>query len=212
MPLFATVMCHLRTSKKLNIMTKQLIFFSIAITLNSCVLTPTPATDQQKKDKMNGACFDQNIIKNIDRYEGLKIFLEKNIDTIIKFRYSKNTATLIRGQGQPDSNYLVDDNCYCFFQGNSSYDITNVPENLRKKLDSLFHSFNEKEIESFGVCKDMKISIKVRSEGGENGLYISHNLIWNTVIERDYAYDDNKDTLLDNKCIYRIGLTEHHGH
>jgi hypothetical protein len=161
---------------------------------------------------MTSAYFDQNIIKNLDKYESLKTFLENNIDTIIKFRYSKNTATLVRGQGQPDSNFLADDNCYNFFQGNSRYDITNVPDNLKKELGSLFHSFNEKEIQSFEICNDKKISIEVRSEGGENGLYISHNLFWNTKIERDYAYDDNKDTLINRNCIYRIGLTEHHGH
>ena len=191
-------------------MTKQIIFLFIALTFNACV--PTPATEQQKKDKMKSAYFDQNIIKNIGKYENLKIFLENNIDTIIKFRYSKNTATLVRGKGQSDSNYLADDNCYNFFQGNSRYDIMNVPDNLKKELGSLFHSFNEKEIKSFEVCKDKKISIEVRSEGGENGLYISHNFLWNVNIERDYDYDDNKDTLINKNCIYRIGLTEHHGY
>jgi len=191
-------------------MTNQIILLFIVLTLNACV--PTPATEQQKKDIMSGAYFDQNIIKNIDKYENFKAFLESNIDTIINFRYSKNTATLVRGQGQSDSNYLANDNCYNFFQGNDRYDITNVPDNLKGELDSLFHSFNDKEIQSFGVCMDKKISIEVRSEGGENGLYISHNLLWNTNIERDYAYDDNKDTLINRNCIYRIGLTEHHGH
>ena len=203
-------MVHLKTSKQQDIMTKPIIFFFIVLTLNSCV--PTPATEQQKKDKLKSAYFDQNIIKNIDKYESLKTFLENNIDTIIKFRYSKNTAILVRGQGQPDSNYLADDNCYNFFQGNSRYEITNVPDNLKKELDSLFISFHENDIKSFEVCKDKKISIEVRSIGGENGLYISHNLLWNTNIERDYAYDDNKDTLINRNCIYRIGLTEHHGH
>lgn len=191
-------------------MTKQLIFLFIALTLTSCVTTP--ATEQQKKDKIKSAYFDQNIIKNIGKYENLKIFLENNIDTIIKFRYSKNTATLVRGQVQPDSSYLADDNCYNFFQGNSRYDILNVPDNLKKELDSLFHSFNEKDIKSFSVCKDKKISIEVRSKGDENGLYISHNLLWNTDIEKDNTFDDSKDTLINRNCIYRIGLTEHHGH
>jgi hypothetical protein len=191
-------------------MTNQIIFLFMVLTLNACA--PTPATEQQKKDKMTSAYFDQNIFKNIDKYENLKTFLENNIDTIIKFRYSKNTATLVRGQGQADSNYLADDNCYNFFQGNDRYDITNVPDNLKSELDSLFHTFNENELNSFGVCKDNKISIEIRSEGGDNGLYISHTLLWNTNMERDYAYDDNKDTLINGNCIYRIGLTEHHGH
>ncbi len=182
----------------------------MAVALNSCL--PNPATDQQKQDKMKSVHFDQNIIQDIDKYENLKTFLALNIDTIIEYRHSKNTATLIRGQGLSDSTYLADDDCYNFFQGNDRYNIANVPDNLKSELDSLFHTFSNYEINSFGICKNKKISIEIRSEGGDNGLYISHTLLWNAKVERDYAYDDNKDTLINGNCIYRIGLTEHHGH
>lgn len=191
-------------------MKKLIVFLFTILVLHSCL--PTPATKQQKEDAMKSAYFDKNIIKNIGKYENLKIFLEDNIDTIIKFRYSKNTATIVKGQGQPDSNYLSDENCYIFFQGNSRYDITNVPDILKNELDCLFNSLSESEIRSFEVCKDKKISIDVRREGGDNGLYIYHNLIWNTKMERDHEYEDNKDTLINGNCIYRIGMSEHHGH
>ncbi len=191
-------------------MIKQLLLLFIVLFLISCI--PTPATEQQKKDAMRNAKFDQSIIKHLSKYEHLKTFLENNCDAIIKYRYCRNKATLLRGKGQLDSNYLADDNCYNFFQGNNYFDITNVPDNLKVELDSLFHTFNSNEINSFRICKDKKITIEVRSEGGESGLYISHNLMWNTRIERDYTYSDNKDTLLNNMCIYRIGLIEHYGH
>ena len=193
-------------------MTRLLILLFV-LTITSCdFMIPKPATEEQQKQTMNNALFDQNIVSNLAKYKKLKSFLDTNIDTIIKFRHSKNTATLIGGQGQPDSNYLSDDNCYNFFQGNARYDISNVPDFLKKQLDTIFHSFGDKQINSFEVCKDKKIAIQVRSEGGENGLYISHTLLWNTKIERDYVYSNNKDTLIDKDCIYRIGMTEHHGH
>ena len=62
------------------------------------------------------------------------------------------------------------------------------------------------------MCKDKKIRIEVRWDGGENGLYISHNLFWNAKKDRDYAYSDNKDTLINGEWIYRLGMVEHHGH
>ena len=193
-------------------MTRLLILFFV-LTITSCdFMMPKPPTEEQQKKTIDNALFDQRIISNLAKYKKLKAFLESNIDTIIKFRHSKNTATLIGGQGKPDSNYLADDNCYNFFQGNARYDISNVPDFLKKQLDTMFHSFGEKGINSFEVCKDKKITIQVRSEGGENGLYISHNLLWNTKIEKDYAYSNNKDTLIDKDCIYRIGMSEHHGH
>jgi hypothetical protein len=43
-------------------------------------------------------------------------------------------------------------------------------------------------------------------------LYISHELIWNGKVERDYDHINNKDTTINGICIYRIGMTEHHGH
>ena len=193
-------------------MTRLLILLFV-LAMTSCdFMIPKPATEEQKKQTMSNALFDKSIISNLTKYKKLKGFLEINIDTIIKFRHSKNTASLTRGQGQPDSNYLADDNCYNFFQGNDRYDISNVPDFLKNQLDTIFHSFGDKQIRSFGVCKDKKITIEVRSEGGKNGLYISHTLLWNTEIEKGNTCVDNKDTIIDKDCIYRIEMTEHHGH
>jgi hypothetical protein len=185
------------------------IFLFIVPILNACL--PTPASEKQKKDKMKSAYFNPNIIMNIDKYESLKNFLENNIDTIIKFRYSKNIASLYRGNGQSDSNYLADDYCYSFIQGNNPDNIMNVPENLKRKLESSFYSLDEKDIFSYEVCKDKKISITISCEGDENGLYISHNLIWDKQRNMNY-YKYHKDTLIKSNCIYRIEMFEYQGH
>lgn len=174
-------------------------------------MVPKPATEEQKKQAMNNAIFDQAIISNINRYDNLKYFLLTYSDTIISYRNSKNYVIEISSGGKTDT-VLQKQDCYNFFQGNSYYDITNVPAFLRAKLDSIYHAIGDNNIKSFEVCKDKKITIEVRMLGGENGLYVSHNLMWNIKMQTDHAYSKNKDTLLNENCIYRIRMTEDHGH
>ena len=173
-------------------------------------MVPKPATDEQKKQLMKNVKFDQSIIANLSHYDNLKDFLLFYGDTIIAYRDSKNYVIQVYGGGKMDT-VLEKQDCYNFFQGDPSL-ITNVPNFLKHNLDSIYRAIGDGNIKSFAVCKDKKVTIEVRSEGGENGLYTSHNLMWNTKIERDYAYSDNKDTLLNENWIYRIGMTEHHGH
>ncbi|KQR70727.1 hypothetical protein [Pedobacter sp. Leaf176] len=180
----------------------QLIILIIAF--YSC--SSTPITEQVKTDVLNNAHFDKKGFQNIAKYERLAKFLEKNIDTIIEFRYHKNIVTYSRGEGKPDLTYLSDDDCYIFFQGNAQFDITNVPDNQKKELDSLFHTFPEKDLTSFEVCKDRKITIEFKRERFDNGLALLHTLIWNIKPSSKSTY--NRDSILTNKCIYRIRLTE----
>ena len=172
---------------------------------------PTFATEEQKKEVMKKAKFDGDIILNIPAYDELKDFLFKYSDTITSYRDSKNIVIEVGGAGKTDT-LLHKSDCYNFFQGNINYDITNVPDFLKRRLGSIYNKLGDRFIKSFEICKKKKITIEVRSEGGRNGLYISHVLIWNGKIERDYAYIDNKDTAINGNCIYRIGMTEEHGH
>jgi len=174
-------------------------------------MVPKPATEEQKKQVMEKVNFDQSIIASLSQYDKLKDFLLTYGDTIIAYRDSRNVVHVHGGGGKVDT-VLERQDCYNFFQGNSNYDITNVPDFLKPRLDSIYRAIGDGNIKSFEVCKDKKVRIEVRSEGGENGLYRSHNLMWNTKKERDYAYSNNKDTLLNGNCVYRIGMTEHHGH
>jgi hypothetical protein len=165
--------------------------------LTSCTLfVPTPATEEQKKAAIDSSYFDKQIIGNLSSYENLKNFLLINLDTIIKFRYSKNSVTMVGQGGSTDSTYLQDDECYRFFEGNDRYDITNVPDFLKKKLEKTYTSIGKSNINSFTVCKDKKIIIEAKVSSGGEGLYISHELIWNSKVEDDYRYDKNKDTVI----------------
>lgn len=180
-----------------------IIAFLIAI-LNSC--SPERVTELEMREVMDKATFDENGIRNLKKYENLKVFLENNIDTIINFRYHKNVVNYLSGEDKSDSTYLSDDDCYSFFQGNDQYDITNVPDHLKNRLDSLFHTFSEKEFPSFEICKDKKITIEFKRERFDNNLALLHTLIWNTKASTELPY--NKDSVLLDKCVYRIRLTE----
>ncbi len=186
-------------------MTKLFILLFFFVMFSCDFIIPTSATNEQKKQAMHNTSFDKNVIDNIANYKKLKVFLETNLDTIIKFRYSKNTAVL---SNKPDSTYLINNYCYDFFQNNSRYDISNVPKFLKKQLDTLFHSFGEKNIYSFEICKDKKISITAKRTEGENNLSIYHKLLWNIKIE-EYDTHYNKYIPIDKDGVYEIQVIEH---
>ena len=189
---------------------KTIIFFFLAaLIITSCV--PKPATKEQKTAALQNSTFDKINIKKLPQYEELKNFLELNADTIISYRDTKNEVTLVRGQGLPDSTYLQKEDCYNFFQGNERFNITNVPDFLKEPLYKIFHSIGDSNIASFTVCKDKIINIEISSNGVGNRLFISHNFIWNSKSGKDYKYENNKDSLLNDNCIYRIGLIEDEG-
>jgi hypothetical protein len=103
---------------------------------------------------------------------------------------------------------LTKDDCIYFFEGNDRYDINNIPNFLKSELSTIYSKIEE--VESFEICKDKKITIK--NNRINEGLIISHLLIWNTKQEEDYEFVKNRDMILNKDVVYRIGLTEHHGH
>lgn len=192
-------------------MTKFFFLCNILIVASCDFMVPKPATEEQRKQAMDKAVFDETIVSGINKFENLKNFLLFYSDTIIAYRDRRNYVIEVGSDGKTDT-VLQKKGCYNFFQGNSNYDITNVPDFLKSKLDSIYNAIGDTNIKSFEVCKSKKIRMEIRSVRLENGLYISHNLLWNAKMETDYAYSDNKDTLINGNCIYRIGMIEHHGH
>lgn len=186
----------------------KLIYLPILFLLASCALKDRPpATEEQQKQAMDQAVFDESVITNLSRYDDLKNFLSTYGDTIIAYRNERNYGIRYSDTGKADS-FQVTEDCYRYFEKNDRHDITNVPDFLKPKLDSIYNKIGSTYIKAFEICKDKKIRIEVRSESRGNGLYISHNLLWNAKLENDYHYLDNKDTLMMGGCIYRIGLRE----
>jgi len=181
------------------------------IILSSCgFMTPEPATEEQKKQVISKARFDSVIIADRKKYEAFEKFLLVYRDTIISFRDNDSYVIEVSNADKIDT-VLQKQDCYYFSLPGADNDLKNIPDFLKLKLDSVRKVAGGVHIKAFSLCKDKEIEIQVKSEGGENGLYIDHYLIWNAKV-RDYRYVAHKDTLLDNNFLYKIGMTEYHGH
>ncbi|TWV93318.1 hypothetical protein [Chitinophaga pinensis] len=191
-------------------MKRPLLIFLLTL-LYACDFSgPSLATEKERKAAMQAAVFDQQIISGVSRYNDLRDFLLRYADTILAYRNASNYVIEIGGN--TTDTVLQSSECYTFFQGNANNDITNVPDFLKLKLDSLYHDLGEGNVMSFTICENKKLNIQVKNETVGNGLYISHELLWNDKIRRDYGFDDNRDSLIAENCIYRLGLREEHGH
>lgn len=152
------------------------------------------ATKAERQKTWQDAHFEEHIAVNTHAYDELVKFLEQNADTITSYRRTHGSLGI--------------DNCYTFFQGNTSYDITNVPAFLKAKLDTIYTRLGDENIRQFTICKDKKIMVEVRTDEKEKGLYISHRLLWNTKMETQGGFSNTKDTLLDDNCIYRLEIQQ----
>ena len=140
---------------------------------------PKLATERQKESAIHNERFETSIIPKLNSFENLKNFYVKNNDTIIKFN-------------------------------------DNIPRHIVIEFNQLKKVIGRNNIKSVSINKD-RINIEFKVNNNTNGLYLSHNLIWtlngqqiNTLhTEREYQYIHQKDTILSNSCIYRIGLLDH---
>jgi|AntAceMinimDraft_17_1070374.scaffolds.fasta_scaffold07896_1 hypothetical protein len=182
------------------------------ILFTSCRFEPNRATKEKIQEKISQADFQIELINDIERFKILKDFLYKNVDSLISFRNSRNIVIQVSGNSKTDT-LLQKQECYTYFRGNSQYDLNSVPDFLKNRLDSIWKLVGQ-DVE-FSICKDKKIKIVVKNEKVAEGLYISHEFIWNISTEREknkIEYSAQKDSILTNDCIYRIGLTEQYGH
>nr|MBP8193543.1 hypothetical protein [Chitinophagales bacterium] len=86
----------------------------------------------------------------------------------------------------------------------------NIPVHIKFEIKNLLKKLN---VESYKINPE-RISIEVKISDNKKGLYLSHNLIWllkssKPFIQRDYNFMNQKDTILNNSCVYTIGLLDH---
>ncbi|MCU0352946.1 MAG: hypothetical protein MUD08_04280 [Cytophagales bacterium] len=186
-------------------MTKYILSLLITVILYSCI--PTQPTEEEKQEALQKAVFDSKITEKLLAYERLKTFLENNAAAIIAYRDSKNVVQVVG----TDSTYLMSEDCYTFFQGNPSTDITNVPDSLKTQLTEIYNAIGKQNIESFTVCNDKRISIEAKQDKVQKRLHVVHALVWNTK-QWTEVYERSKDTMLNGNCIYRLGLHEEVGY
>jgi hypothetical protein len=164
------------------------------------------------QEKISQADFQKDLINDITKFKILKEFLYENVDSLISYRNSRNFVIQVSENSKTDT-LLQKEECYTYFRGNPQYDLNSVPNFLKNRLDSLWKIVGQDV--KFSICIDKKIKIVVKNEKIAEGLFISHEFIWNISTKREknkIEYSAQKDSILTNDCIYRIGLTEHYGH
>jgi hypothetical protein len=176
------------------------------------------ATDEEKKNAFESAQFEPSILANFDKYKELQTFLALNADAIVDYNDSIHIARELKFD-TISRTALSKGDCYGFSinwnQNLASINESNnnFPLFIRAKLDSIIdYGVGRKNLTSFCVCKLKAVTIYVKTDRRETGLFVSHELLWNRAMERYSGYLNNKDSLINGNCVYRIGLTEHHGH
>lgn len=171
-------------------------------------------TQKEKKELFEKATYDIVVIKNLSIYNQLKDILVENADTIIKYRNSKNNVLFVGSKGKKDSMAYVNEDCWDFFDGNDRYDITNVPPFIYAQLRAVWNQLGKDGISSFRICKDKGLEIVVRNIANFNinELEVAHVLRWNKGEGQNRnVYELKKDTTIEDKWHYEIGLYEAQG-
>ncbi len=101
---------------------------------------------------------------------------------------------------------LRKEDCYQFCKGCDKSDITAVPNFLKQPLSNLYNSIADINISQFEICTNKCITITIIHTCNKEQLEINHDLIWNKKFD---VYEKNKDSVLGNNCIYRIGINTH---
>ena len=177
----------------------------------SCIFEPKYATEQELHEAIDNSKFDGKIIQDLDNYETFKDSLFAHLDTLIDYRNSNNIVIQIGANSQIVDTLIENEDCHTFFDGNSKYDINSVPEILQQQINRAWGRIGFES--SFTICKNKEIRIVAKTDALGNGLYISHEFIWNQANDRNWArYNLHRDTILTENCIYRLGLTDDHAH
>jgi hypothetical protein len=182
-----------------------LCLFTVLL-LTACSLEPYQPTKEEKEEVFKAATYDNKIIDGFPKYDSLAQILLANLDTIIKYKNSKNLVGFVTRHG--DSIALKEETCYEFFDGNPNYNIKTFPQFLFSKVDSLWTLMGKPTIKICNEKRPATISITINCDERKNNVVECHRLYWGLTDFDNYdSFDLVKDTLLKNECIYRLGIT-----
>lgn len=178
--------------------------FCLALSCNNLANVPSL---EEKIEVFEAARFDKEIFSDLKKYEEMKFFLEDYLDTIISYRNSNNLVINVTDKNQIDTTITFSP-CHEIFANNRKYDASNLPTFLQDSLNKAWNQIGQEC--SFKICLDSSIIIKVKEEKKGNGLYLSHQLVWN---QENYLSHRgfHSDTLLTGGCKYHIVLFENTG-
>lgn len=163
------------------------------------------ASKKEKKLAFDTSHFDTSLIDKAKKYEALNVFLSYYKDTIfaheIKFRPTKS-INITTGKETLENEDCLTFNEYGFHNFHS------LPDFLKPQFDSLYAQIGKKKLLGFTICKQKGVNIDIKTEIKGNGLFVCHRLIWDKENKGDYTVIKQKDTIINEKYIYRIEMYE----
>jgi len=174
-------------------MYKLIFALLISVFLFSC------NSDQEINAVLKQTKFQQQIINKLPRYEKLKIILDKNRDSLFRFRDRQT-------QYPEEISFYTYIFHYKGMEFNEAIDIKNMPSFVYGQVDSVFRAIGEPSIKGFDVFRNGTIRMIVNHNFDEKTNILSGEyLVWNDKpIEDDEEPVVKKDSTLSNGWIYRI--------
>jgi hypothetical protein len=156
------------------------------------------ATDLEKEKALERTEFDQQVIKNIGKYESLKKFLINNLNEI----YNQKNASSIPLKNRTSLHFSI----------SNSTNISLIPNSMRTKFDSIINDLGKNSLSGFTIFPfDSTLVFDIRSDYLANNISLSHSITWNKngKIKKDFSF--YKDTLIENEWTYRIRVLLNNG-
>ncbi len=193
-------------------MQKVLLTFILGLILFSCDDKPS---QKELKNLFNQTSYDTSIIQKLYLYDSIKNIIVKNIDTIFKFRNSRNIVTYTDEKGKTtqrieNSDFYTFDKDYghatrlSYGTGPNNQkliadvNLENMPTFLFARIDRLFNILGEKNIKGFDLWTDSSIEISIKGFYDEKiNADVYHTLIW----KRVYAESNEPDLFVDDTIL-----------
>ena len=161
---------------------------------------------------------DTGVINGFPYYDSLKRILVANVDTIFKFRNSRNLVFHSYSNGDT-ATIQEDEDSYQFYynypeksegqQFIKEVSLENMPEHLFPSVEAIFKKLKHDRIKGFDLRNDGTLWIFLKTYSKDD-IEVYHTLIW-TTIKTTYAGDFHKDTSIAPNWIYKIEVSEYRG-
>jgi hypothetical protein len=171
--------------------------------------------------------YDEDIIESLPLYDSLKSIIISNIDTIFKYRNSRNFV--FHSNGKDTATVQEDANSYQFYYnygeatalsyGTGANDqklidgvsVENMPAFIYPSINTIFRKLGKRKIRGFTLWKDSTIEISVKAFRQDN-IEVGHTLTWKRMFAKNTEADNfYRDTLIAPMWTYVFWVDQRMG-
>ena len=172
--------------------------------------------------------YDEDVIKNLPLYDSLKNIIIVHIDTIFKFRNSRNFVFTSNANGDT-ATVLKEANSYDFYSdygqatalsyGTGPKDqklidvvgLKNMPSFIYPSVEKLFKKIGKDKIQGFTLWTDSTIEISIRGFRKDQ-IEVGHTLTWQRIFPKSIDSDNfYRDTVIATNWTYGIWVDQRQG-